>query len=150
MRQKPLPKTHPKTNLWLACFGGLYEKESESQGFEQAQSTDLHSLFLRAPRTQTAQPSGLPHLLCGSTRGGLHTIPRRSKNGVTLRTCHQSGSPQGLFQSTAATSSPPTNIPDWFFVPFLTQERNVLLSSPLVPLFYRILTERIKSAIIKC
>ncbi|MBR6786738.1 MAG: hypothetical protein IKM26_02285, partial [Clostridia bacterium] len=26
----------PKTNLWLGCIGRLYEKESESQGFEQA------------------------------------------------------------------------------------------------------------------
>ena len=40
------PKTHPKGSLWLGCFGRLYEKESGSQGFEQARSADLRSLFL--------------------------------------------------------------------------------------------------------
>ena len=58
LRQKPLPKTHPKTSLWLGSVGRLIEKESGFHGCEQARPGGLRSLFLRASRARTAQPSG--------------------------------------------------------------------------------------------
>ena len=54
----------------LACFGRLYEKESGFHGCEQARPDGLRSLFLRALRARTAQPSGPADFLCGSARGG--------------------------------------------------------------------------------
>ena len=69
MAKAPLELSR-KPVFGLDCYGRLYEKERESRGFEQARSDDLLSLFLRAPRARTAQPSGPAASLCGCARGG--------------------------------------------------------------------------------
>ncbi|MBQ1945856.1 MAG: hypothetical protein II343_02895, partial [Clostridia bacterium] len=43
----------PKTNLWLACFGRLYEKESETLIWQAILPIIVPALFLRALRARS-------------------------------------------------------------------------------------------------
>ena len=51
------------------CYGRLIEKECGVHGCEQARPDGLRSLFLRASRARTAQPSGPADCLCDSALG---------------------------------------------------------------------------------
>ena len=89
---------------WLRDWrGSLYEKDGESQGFEQARSAEILCLFRFALQTRTALPSGLPlgwvaRLLspfrCGETsgsalrRGGGRPMVAPTESGIRgIREC---------------------------------------------------------------
>ena len=91
------PKTHPKGSFWLTWVGRLIEKESGFHGCEQARPDGLRSLFLRASRARTAQPSGPAASLCGSALG---------------RTPFRCGETSGLrYRAVAAAYSTPLILP---------------------------------------